>query len=173
MSRVFFTSDLHLGHKNLSERIRNMTVEESDNLIISNWNKIITKRDIIYVLGDLVMEKYSLIENYIKQLKGNIIIIGGNHDDLRCCKEYMRLGIPTLGCLEYKGYVCTHIPVAITEVKNMYRGNIHGHLHKNLKKTNYLPNRYYYNVNTEFHNYTPKLFLEIEREFTENKLIQE
>jgi calcineurin-like phosphoesterase family protein len=171
MSHVYFTSDLHFGHKNLCTGIRGMSAEESDALIISNWNKVVTKKDRVYVLGDFVMEKHNLIEQYIKQLNGDIVIVGGNHDDVRCCKEYMRLGIPVMGCLEYKGYICTHIPIALSEVKDLYRGNIHGHIHKQLGTTE-LPKQYYYNVNTEFHNYTPKLFSEIENEFTEIKILK-
>ena len=59
---VFFTSDLHFGHKNLIEGLRKMSVEESDNLIISNWNKIVRKKDVVYILGDITMEKPQLID---------------------------------------------------------------------------------------------------------------
>ena len=43
MAKVFFTSDLHFGHKNLCEGLRGMTAEDSDALIISNWNKVVFK----------------------------------------------------------------------------------------------------------------------------------
>ena len=45
MSKVYFTSDLHFNHKNLCNGLRHMSPEESNNLIISNWNKIITYAD--------------------------------------------------------------------------------------------------------------------------------
>jgi calcineurin-like phosphoesterase family protein len=128
MSRVFFISDLHFGHKNL-ENLRGRSVEETDNLIINNWNNIITKRDVVYVLGDITMEKYSLLSFYLNQLKGDIRVIGGNHDNIQCCKELQRLNIPVMGCLEYKGFICTHIPIHPHELKGFYRGNIHGHIH--------------------------------------------
>ena len=79
MARVFFTSDLHFGHKNLCQGLRGMTSEDSDQLIINNWNKVVTKRDIVYVLGDITMENQNDIPKYIKQLNGRIILIGGNH----------------------------------------------------------------------------------------------
>ena len=31
------------GHKNLCQGLRGMTSEESDQLIINNWNKVVTK----------------------------------------------------------------------------------------------------------------------------------
>ena len=154
MSRVFFISDLHFGHKNLASVVRKMSVEDNDNLIISNWNKTVNKKDTVYVLGDLTMENYKLIEPLISQLKGNITIIGGNHDDKRCCRELCRLGIITMGALEYKGFICTHIPVHRMEVSGRYRGNIHGHIHT--RDIDY--GNLYFNVCCELINYTPILF---------------
>lgn len=170
MARVFFTSDVHFGHKNLVNSLRNMTVEESDSLIIKNWNKVVSKRDIVYVLGDITMEKHNIIENYIKQLNGTIIIIGGNHDNRRCCIEYQKLGIAVMGVLEYKGFLCTHIPIHPTQLIG-FKGNIHGHIHlpgifKDIGL--YDPPKLegpYFNVNTEFHNYTPIEFSKIEEYF--------
>ena len=61
MSRVFFTSDLHFGHENLCRVIRGMSAKESEELIIENWNKVVTKRDLVYILGDFTFEKASRI----------------------------------------------------------------------------------------------------------------
>lgn len=47
MSRVFFISDLHFGHKSLIRSLRNMEPEESDDLIIRNWNKTVHKKDTV------------------------------------------------------------------------------------------------------------------------------
>lgn len=163
MSRVFFTSDLHFGHERLCKNIRKMSSEESDALIIKNWNRTIKKRDIVYVLGDFVMECPKNIADYVKKLNGEIRIVGGNHDDKKCCKVYSELGIPVLGVLEYRKFVCTHIPIHPEEVQ-YYRGNIHGHIHTKLDRdTNelYIPEGYgdkYFNVNIELNNYTPVLF---------------
>lgn len=156
MSRVFFTSDLHFGHKNLVESLRGMSVEESDTLIIKNWNKVVNKKDTVYILGDIVMEKPNKALEYLPLLNGSIRIVGGNHDTRKCCEAYIEMNIPVMGVLEYKGFLCTHIPVHPTQIENS-RGNIHGHLHLSSES---IKGRYY-NVNTEFHNYTPVLFDEI------------
>lgn len=170
MSRVFFTSDLHLGHKSLCNGLRGMSAEESDGLIIENWNKTVHKKDVVYILGDITMEKHYDIAKMMSSLRGAKYIIGGNHDTMRCCKEYMRLGIPMLGCLNYKGFFCTHIPIHPREL-DFCRGNIHGHIHLGGDIAGY--GRYapyalgngYYNVNTEMHGYNPVLFDEIEQYF--------
>lgn len=175
MARVFFTSDLHFGHTNLCLGLRQMSPVESDRLIIDNWNKVVTKRDVVYVLGDITMENQNIIPEYIKQLNGRIIIVGGNHDNRQCCDVYRKLGISVMGTLEYKGFVCTHIPVHPLELekegRQLYRGNIHGHIHiyKGKAKDDY--GSLYYNVNTELHNYTPIAFDDLVADFQQRKLI--
>lgn len=170
MSRVFFTSDLHFGHTNLTWGLRGMSPKDSDYIIITNWNKVVDKRDIVYILGDVTMEKYQDIPKYMEALKGNKCIIGGNHDTKRCVKEYMRLGIQVMGVLQYKGFLCTHIPIHPSQLINC-RGNIHGHIHLQKSTNNNsvsMPNPLegrYYNVNTELHKYTPVLFDDIVKEF--------
>lgn len=172
MARVFFTSDLHFGHTNLCLGLRQMSPIESDRLIIDNWNKVVTKKDLVYVLGDITMENQNIIPQYIKQLNGRIIIVGGNHDTRECCEIYHQLGIPVLGCLKYKGFLCTHVPAHPYEVqrehKQLFRGNIHGHIHCN-EDTNLGP--LYYNVNTELHNYTPIAFDDLVADFQQRKLL--
>lgn len=161
MSNVRFIADTHFGHKNLIENLRNMSVKEHDELIISNWNRVVNKKDIVYILGDFCMESPKLIEYYLSKLSGNIRIIGGNHDTRQCCQVFQSLGIPVLGCLEYKGYIITHIPVHPSEIKRFekfgqgYRTNIHGHTHSEM-----IPG--YYNVCCECIGYTPRTLQEIE-----------
>lgn len=179
MARVFFTSDLHFGHKNLCQGLRGMTAEESDKLIIDNWNKVVTKRDVVYVLGDITMENQNDIPKYISQLNGRIVLIGGNHDTKQCCDVYRKLGITVMGCLKYKGFICTHIPVHPYELEHedgqLFRGNIHGHIHKSgiidgeeyTPKTDYGP--LYYNVNIELHDYTPIAFDDLVLDFQQRK----
>lgn len=54
MSNVRFIADTHFGHEKLIRNLRNMEPEEHDQLIINNWNRVVTKKDITYVLGDFV-----------------------------------------------------------------------------------------------------------------------
>ena len=179
MARVFFTSDLHFGHKNLCVGLRGMSAEESDQLIINNWNKVVTKRDLVYVLGDITMENQNDIPKYLSKLNGRIVLIGGNHDTKQCCDVYRKFGITVMGCLKYKGFICTHIPIHPYELeqedRQLLRGNIHGHVHKSgliegekyAPKTDYGP--LYYNVNIELHNYTPITFDYLVADFQRRK----
>ncbi len=155
MSKVYFTSDLHFGDKTLCNIIRNMSAEESDELIVSNWNKTVNKRDKIYILGDITTTT-EIQHTRFKELNGDIVLIGGNHDleNIGC-----KLGIDVIGALEYKGFICTHIPIHPNETL-FYKGNLHGHLHSS---SNLGPE--YFNVNVEFNNYTPVLFEDIVKHF--------
>ena len=166
MSKVYFTSDLHFGDDRICIRFRGMTSEQNGEFIVHNWNKIITKKDTVYILGDFSTENPKVIKEYLNKLNGVKVLIGGNHDDKKCCKEFADLGITVMGCLEYKGFICTHIPIHPLEV-NFFKGNIHGHLHT-FGKTKLEDNRYY-NVASEFHNFSPVLFSDIEEYFNNLK----
>ena len=171
MSKVYFTSDLHFGHKNICERVRGMDVEENIQHMIKTWNSTVTKKDIVYILGDVTMENRKYLD-LLKELNGTIYIIGGNHDDRRICKKLHEMGIIVMGCVEHKGFICTHIPVHPKEVAE-YRGNIHGHIHKIYHGKEASINELgedYYNVNCELHEYKPVDIDEIIKYFNKRRI---
>jgi len=79
---IYFTSDLHLGHKNIIKYCNRpfQSVAEMDLAIINNWNSIITPKDEVYILGDVTFNREQLLY-YMSQLAGRIYIIPGNHDN--------------------------------------------------------------------------------------------
>lgn len=79
---IYFTSDLHLGHKNII-RLCNRpfsSVDEMDRVLIQNWNKKVHKNDSVYILGDLMFRNEKPPEEYLRQLKGKKHLLVGNHD---------------------------------------------------------------------------------------------
>lgn len=78
---VFFTADLHLGHDNIRKHCGRPfdTVEEMDEAIISNWNRTVSARDLVYVVGDFAWSNHNL---HLARLKGKKILIKGNHDKM-------------------------------------------------------------------------------------------
>lgn len=56
--------------------------------IIKKWNKQVNENDIVYVLGDFVWNtvKRNEYASILSKLNGNIILIVGNHDDMRTAR---------------------------------------------------------------------------------------
>lgn len=82
MGRIYVTSDLHLGHKNIIEYCNRpfKSVEEMNQVLIDNWNSVVSDEDTVYFLGDFCLGPRENIIKYGKLLKGNKILIMGNHD---------------------------------------------------------------------------------------------
>lgn len=79
---IYYTSDLHLGHKNIIEYENRpfKTVEEMDEVLIDNWNSRITPEDDVYVLGDFTFKGTTMAIKYLECLNGSIHLLKGNHD---------------------------------------------------------------------------------------------
>lgn len=129
--KKYVISDLHLGHENIikySGGLRGGSNSvEHDQWIIEQWNSVVTKHDLVYVLGDVAMNNDAL--KLVKKLKGNKMLIRGNHDiaDSRMYIEYFQ---QIFGLLSYRGvFWMTHAPLHPDSLRGRY--NLHGHVHKN------------------------------------------
>lgn len=154
--KIFVISDLHLGHKNIIKLCNRpfKTLEEMDNTIINNWNKVVSKEDIVYVLGDFAYKGLNA-EKYLDKLNGNIILIRGNHDKyirhnkIKAVYDYKEIEVN-----EVK-YVLSHYPMIAWN--GQFRNSVHlyGHVHSSGSDWEFpkLPNAH--SVCCEFHNYTP------------------
>ena len=80
---IYVTSDLHFGHKNIIkyENRPFNNIEEMDKATINLWNETINNEDLIYILGDFSWYKGEKTNEILKTLKGNKILIIGNHDE--------------------------------------------------------------------------------------------
>ena len=82
--RLWFTSDMHLGHRNVI-KFCNRPFEnekEMNEKLIENWNSVVDEKDIIFVLGDTFWFNDSqVIKKVLNKLNGIIYIIPGNHDN--------------------------------------------------------------------------------------------
>lgn len=127
MSRTFFASDLHLGHRNIVNYTRTEyeTIQQHDADLVQRWNATVTNDDAVWVLGDVCFGK-AAFENLAK-LKGRKKLVMGNHDAYPI-SAYQPYFTKIFGAAEVAGYVLTHIPVHESQFYR-YKGNIHGHLH--------------------------------------------
>jgi calcineurin-like phosphoesterase family protein len=85
--KIFFTSDLHLGHKNILTYSKRPfgNIDEMEESLIKNWNSVVGKNDSIYVLGDFSFMG-ARITTIFHKFNGNKFLIKGNHDDKPCLR---------------------------------------------------------------------------------------
>lgn len=150
---VLFWSDLHLGHRNIlkfrfgKENATEDDIHKHALELLSNYKKIVTKRDIVYFLGDIVFDKKYI--PYLKELPGRKILILGNHDsEFFKTSELLEVFEEVLGCKRYKMFWLSHFPMHESELRGKL--NIHGHTHNIV-----IPDKRYINVCVEQTNYFP------------------
>ncbi|MCU0396273.1 MAG: hypothetical protein MUF29_10205, partial [Chitinophagaceae bacterium] len=61
---------------------------DQDEHIVKQWNSVVNKRDITYILGDVTMESPKFY-HILSQLNGRKIVVGGNHDKPSHTKELL------------------------------------------------------------------------------------
>ncbi|MFD2878778.1 hypothetical protein ACFTAO_26970 [Paenibacillus rhizoplanae] len=59
MSKVYFTSDHHFGHKLIIDFESRPfgDADEMDKVMISNWNAVVGKEDTVFHLGDFFLQE--------------------------------------------------------------------------------------------------------------------
>lgn len=128
MGNVRFIGCLHLGHDNLVKNLRGFKDSwEHDDYLIKQWNSVVHKKDLVYILGDITMETP---EHYYKLdlLNGRKKVILGNHDMGKDIPELLKYVETVEGMVHYKSFWLTHCPVHPQEL-TFVKGNIHAHIH--------------------------------------------
>lgn len=78
----YYISDTHFGHKNiinLDHRPFSDLVQMEQTMIML-WNAVVQPNDTVYILGDFCWGKAEEWCRILKQLKGQKVLIQGNHD---------------------------------------------------------------------------------------------
>jgi calcineurin-like phosphoesterase family protein len=104
------------------------SIEEHDEHIIAQWNSVVNKRDVTYILGDMTMEKsspYPLLD----RLNGLKHVVLGNHDRRQDVPHLLQYVESVGGMIQYKGIILTHCPIHPSELEYRFNKNIHGHIH--------------------------------------------
>lgn len=100
MSNIWFTSDLHFCHNKsfLYEPRGFKNINEHNEVIIQNWNSLIQSDDIIYHLGDVMLNDDEQGLRCLQRLNGHIRMIRGNHDsDNRLLKFASCFNVESVG----------------------------------------------------------------------------
>lgn len=87
---TYFTSDTHFNHGEIISFCKRpfADVEEMNETLITNWNRVIGKRDVVFHLGDFSFGGAAEWKNVLDRLNGKIFLILGNHDMKHLSKEF-------------------------------------------------------------------------------------
>jgi calcineurin-like phosphoesterase family protein len=136
MTNCYFISDLHLGHKNILDFCPDRggtNVDEHSEWLVEQWNSTITKRDVVWVLGDICFDKKHL--RYLKQMNGQKHMIYGNHDTFSL-PTYQPYFNTIRGFTKKSGLWLSHAPIHPYELRG--RVNVHGHVHQHTVQKYYI-----------------------------------
>lgn len=93
--KIFFTSDLHVGHRNILNFCHRpfLDLKDMSESLISNWNRVVGEEDIVFDLGDMFWwDSRHDVKKFVEKLNGHIYKIPGNHD--MDCKKLFELCDP-------------------------------------------------------------------------------
>lgn len=176
MAKIFFTSDLHFGHKNVIRYDNRpfLSVEEMDAEIVRRWNAKVAPGDIVYILGDVSWHNDAKTLEILNSLNGRKTLILGNHDRVsgkikECFDEVTNYKEITLD--GDKHIVLCHYPIVFFNKHHYGSYMFYGHVHNSHEWQMTQNYRYeleqldikcnMYNVGTMVHNYEPVTFEEI------------
>lgn len=161
--KLFFTSDLHIGHRNIIDYCSRpfSSLEEMETVIRDNWNKVVTKNDRVYILGDVGFHKPLYLDHYLDKLNGQKCLVKGNHDSqLRSStmakfmweKDLFNLRI------DRQLTVLCHFPLLTWQAMHHGSWMLHGHSHGGIP---FDPAIRRYDVGVDCNNFTPISYEEI------------
>lgn len=170
MSVVYLISDTHFGHRNIPKyRPEFSNVLEHDEFIFNRIMDTVTKRDTLWILGDIAftMEAFN---KYIVPIADRVSVIRGclgNHDNERVeapsIQTYLNAGFDLHGITKYKHAWISHAPIHPAELRG--KVNIHGHVHGQS-----IMDPKYVNVSCEAVDYTPISYQSIMEKLSHDKI---
>jgi calcineurin-like phosphoesterase family protein len=141
MSNIWLASDQHFGHSAMVDKFKRAdgsplrdfaSIEEHDEALIENWNRVVKPDDRCYSLGDICMSHLHL--HKMGRLNGRHVLIQGNHDPIGGKKGKK---FPFHDYFEYvtaakvlDDMMLTHVPIHPSQI-DRFGANVHGHLHAN------------------------------------------
>ena len=171
--KVFFTSDTHFYHTNIIEFCKRpfMDIEDMNETLIANWNKVVGADDIVFHLGDFCLGDSAKWNRLLDRLNGKICLILGNHDLRNFRKSYaerfesvaMQIHIEVDNqkiCLNHYPFLC---------YDGSYDGvwQLFGHVHTNRNHTDNDATRLkllfptQYDVGVDNNDFTPVSFAQV------------
>lgn len=168
--KTFLISDTHFGHANILKftiedgsllRPGFESIQEHDEYLIEQWNKVVGPNDKVYHLGDVGFKSFTALSLILQRLNGTKVLIKGNHDNFKLA-QYAQFFKDVRATHQLDKCILSHIPLHPDSLSR-WRGNIHGHTHHR-----WLEDKRYFNVAVECcYQYQPMDF-EFVREYYKN-----
>lgn len=139
---TYFTADLHLGHQKIIPICNRpfANVDEMDEELTKRWNSVVSKKDIVYVLGDFAMFKkepnVDSMKKYrraFQRLNGSRYLVLGNHDHMsrevyrECFKEVYDGIVDKI--IDHQKVTLCHYPMMSWNCSCHGSWLFHGHAH--------------------------------------------
>lgn len=174
-NNLFFTADIHFFHKNIIQYCKRPFENTfgMNNSIVNNWNNVVPKNGITFILGDVSLNsnpKY--LETILRSLNGDKYLIIGNHERDALKKENIRniwKGIYDIAeifirdeqaPLRLQHIVMCHYPMITWNGSHRNSWQLFGHVHGGLNNKNILsPTQI--DVGMDCHNYTPISYTQV------------
>lgn len=136
---IYYISDLHIGHKaaiHFDDRPF-ADIEEMEIEIIRRWNEKVTSDDDVYIIGDVFYRYKGKPADFLRQLKGRLHLITGNHDYgllkdnevLSCFADVDKLRMIKD---KERNVVLCHYPLINWNMKHFGSYHVYGHVHRNI-----------------------------------------
>lgn len=135
-NKIWFTADWHIHHENIIRYCGRpfSNARHMMNVILKNYNRLVSEDDTIYFLGDLTMQGAAYknaIEQLVSKMKGQKHLILGNHDKLSPF-DYVDIGFVSVHtaleiCPNGHDFVLVHDPAlsAVDRTRNFLCGHVH------------------------------------------------
>ena len=164
---IWLTSDTHFCHDRgfVYEPRGFKNIEEMNVAIVERWNSVVKPEDIVYHLGDVMLNDNDKGMEYLKKLNGEIHLLRGNHDTNSRISLYAAApNVVSTGdyvtVIKYGKYsfYLSHYPTLTSNLENsaslsQHVINLFGHTHQMGNFYNDIP--FMYHVGMDSHNCTP------------------
>lgn len=131
---IYFTSDLHLGHRAAIGMCQRpfADVDEMNRALIANINGRVHKNDTLYILGDVAHRTpVEDVNSMLAKINGKKILVRGNHD--KKYDEALFDGIYDFLEVNFDGHSISLMHYPMVEWPKSRHGSIHLHGHQHNK----------------------------------------
>ena len=164
---IWLTSDTHFCHdRGFVYTPRGFdNIEDMNEAIVERWNSVVQPDDLVYHLGDVMLNDNERGMEFLKRLNGRICLLRGNHDtDTRMALYQESPNVFDCGdwakVIKYGKYhfYLSHYPTNTSNLENMaplsqHCINLYGHTHQQTNFYNDIP--YMYHVGMDSHDCYP------------------